>query len=389
MTTTPKRYEQVKGQPGIRKDLHNGNYEAYKTIKRKRYSATFDSLKDARQWRLSYVPLEEKALELQMTLGDLIKLYITERLSHLATSTRGVRLDRIRIFNDLATHEVERLTPEIIRRFFQKQVNSSRSSQSRRMNFDGEIKDLRAILNWYRENYNYKYVVPIIAKHLRASCTITKEKKVKQKLSAEEFIRFFYALDPFYRDVALVQSRIAARIGEVAGLQFSSIDIQNRSLLVKHVVVYGRKKEFVELKANPKSGDIRSCFITDDLLEVLIRRKANKNKSNDYVFHVNGEPLKYRSVQHAYDYALKKVGLIHKTSGTHMIRHFTATLTRLVCGNLDAVQSVTGHKSMKLVEHYGALSSTLQGDSISKVETFLKQKSNQLSNECAANVQAT
>ncbi len=389
MTIPTKRYEQVKGQPGIRKDLQNGNYEAYKTIKRKRYSATFDSLREAKQWRLSYVPVEEKAVELKMTLGELIQVYITERMAHLAASTRGVRLDRIKIFEELSTYEVEKLSPELIRRFFQKQANASRSSQSRRMNFDGEIKDLRAILNWYRENYNYKYVVPIIAKNLRASCTIKKEKKIKQKLTAEEFIRFFEALDPFYRDVALVQSRIAGRIGEVAGLQFSSIDVQNRSLLVKHVVVYGRKKEFVELKANPKSGDIRSCFITDDLMEVLNRRRAIKHRTNDYVFHLNGEPLKYRSVQHAYDYALKKVGLIHKTSGTHMIRHFTATLTRLVCGNLDAVQSVTGHKSMKLVEHYGALSSTLQGDSISKVESFLKQKSAQLSSECAANVQGS
>lgn len=387
MTNPPKRYEKVKGQPGIRKDLQTGHYEAYKTINRKRYSETFDSLKDARQWRLTFVPVEEKAIELKMTLGELIEVYITERLNHLAASTRGVRLDRIKLFKDLSAHEVEKLSPEQIRRFFQKQANAARFSQSRRMNFDGEIKDLRAILNWYRENYNYKYVVPIIAKNLRASCTIRKDKKIKQKLTAEEFIKFFDALDPFYRDVALVQSRIAGRIGEVAGLQFSSVDFHNRSLLVKDVVVYGRKKEFIELKSNPKSGDIRSCFITDDLMEVLKRRQVLKHHNNDYVFHINGEPLKYRSVQHSYDYALKKVGLIHKTSGTHMIRHFTATLTRLVCGNLDAVQSVTGHKSMKLVEHYGALSSTLQSDSISKVESFLKQKSAQLSSECAANVQ--
>ncbi len=255
------------------------------------------------------------------------------------------------------------------------------------MNFESEIKDLRAILNWYRETYNYKYVVPIIAKRLRACCTIKKEKKLKEKLSAEEFIMFFGALDPFYRDVALIQSRIAGRIGEVAGLQFMSVDLKNRSLLVKHVVVYGRRKEFVELKANPKTGDIRSCFITDDLLEGLNRRLAAKSPKSDYVFHVDGEPLKYRSVQHAYDHALKKVGLFHKTSGTHMVRHFTATLTRLVCGNLDAVQSVTGHKSIKLVEHYGALSSTLQSDSITKVELFLKQKSVEMNQGCAEGVQ--
>lgn len=387
MTTKPKRYEQLKNCPGVRKDLTTNNYEAYKTIKGERYSATFESLKDAKVWRLTFIPVEEKVLARKMNLGELIEEYKKEHLAGLAYSTRAVRLDRIKIFDDILHLDVEKLTPDILHKFFKTKASAARSSQSRRMNFDGEIKDLRAILNWYRENYNYQYVVPIIAKKLRASCTIKKDRKIKEKLSADEFIQFFDALDPFYRDVALVQSRIAGRIGEVAGLQFQSIDFKNRTLLVKHVVVYGRKKEFIELKSNPKTGDIRSCYITDDLLEVLKRRLILKHRSNDYVFHVNGEPLKYRSVQHAYDYALKKVGLIHKTSGTHMIRHFTATLTRLVCGNLDAVQSVTGHKTMKLVEHYGALASTLQGDSITKVESFLKQKLAQLGSECAANVQ--
>ena len=387
MNAKLKRYEPVKGSPGIRKDLSNGRYEAYKGIKGTRHSATFDGLREARQWRLTFVPISEKAIKLKMNLGELIEVYKAEYLPTLASSTRGVRLDRIKIFETISHLEVETLTPESIKRFFQARANLARATNPRRMNFDGEIKDLRAILNWYRETYNYKYVVPIIAKRLRASCTITKEKKIKGKLSAEEFLLFFKALDPFYRDVALVQSRIAGRISEIAGLQFQSIDFENHTLLVKHVVVYGRKKEFVELKANTKTGDNRSCFITNDVLDVLKRRLAVKSHLSDYVFHIDGEPLKYRSVQHAYDHALKKVGLFGKTSGTHMVRHFTATLTRFVCGNLDAVQSVTGHKSLKLVEHYGALSSTLQADSISKVELFLKQKSKEMDNSCAAHVQ--
>lgn len=61
-----------------------------------------------------------------------------------------------------------------------------------------------------------------------------------------------------------------------------------------------------------------------------------------------------------------------------MLRHFTATLTRLVCGNLDAVQSVTGHKTAKLVEHYGAIAPTLQSDSIRKVEEHLKKRAKEM-----------
>ncbi len=375
MESKTKRYEKVKGQPGIRKNLHTGKFEAYKKLNGTRYSSTFERLLDARHWRMTFMPLEKKAILQKMTVGELMEAYINEYLPGLASSTRAVRLDRIKIFKDIENHLVEELTPEIIKRFFQGQVVIARERKSQRMNFDGEIKDLRAILNWYRENFNYRYVVPVIAKRLQVTCTIRKEKRIKEKLSAKEFLLFLNALDPFYKDVALVQSRIAGRIGEVAGLQLSSIDFEKNTVLVKDVVVYGRKKEFVELKANPKTGEIRYCELTQDLKEVLLRRLLVKSPNSDYVFQLEGQPLKYRSIQHAYDSALKKVGLYGKTSGTHMVRHFTATITRLVCGNLDSVQAVTGIKTQKLLAHYGSLSSSLQAQSISKVEEHLRNLS--------------
>jgi integrase len=375
-----KRYEKVKGQTGIRRNLKTNKVEAYKKIGGKTYSATFDTIIEARNWRLTYAPPEEKARSLKMTFGELIEAYRMEHLSTLALSTQGVKLDRIKIFKSLETYQVEDLSPDIITRFFQSQVNKAKGQNSRRLNFDGEIKDLTSILNWYRENYNYKFVVPMITKKLRRLCILKSEKRVKEKLTAEEFLRFFNALDPFYQDVALVQSRIAGRISEVAGPQFSCVDFNNRTLMIKNVVVYGRRKEFLELKPMPKNNEIRACFMTDDLLRVIQRRLNEKHPTSDYVFHHEGKPLKYRSVQHAYNYALKKVGLDKKTSGTHMLRHFTATLTRLVCGNLDAVQSVTGHKTSRLVEHYGVIAKTLQSESITKVEEHLREKSKEM--EC-------
>ena len=377
-TNTRKRYEKVKGQAGIRRDTKTGKLLVCKKIKGTPFYATFDHLMDAKHWKNTFLPPEEKAISLKMTLGELKVNYIRDHLANLASSTKGVRLDRLKIFDELHNHKVEELTPEIINRFFMKKTQEARDSKSRRKNFDGEIKDIRAMLNWYREVYNYKYAVPVITKRLKSICTISREKRVKEKLSAEEFIQFWNQLSPDYQDIALIQSRIAGRICEAAGLQFKCIDFEKRILTVKYVVVYGRKKEFVELKPFPKEEDVRYCHITDDMLEVLKRRLKLKQPNSDYVFHISEQPIKYRSVQHSYDYALKKAGLYGKTSGTHMLRHFTATLTRLVCGNLDAVQAVTGHKSIKLVQHYGTLSSTLQGDSITKVEQFLKQKSVEL-----------
>jgi len=372
---TRVRYETIKGHPGIRRDTNTGKLLATKKIKGKAYSSTFERLLDAKHWKNTFIPIEERIKTLKMTFGELRLQYVRDHLSTLAASTRGVRLDRLKIYDPLNEYEVEDLSPEIINRFFMKETAAAKLKNSRRMNFHGEIKDLNAILNWYRETYNYRYAVPVMTKKLKAISTISKEKRIKEKLSGEEFLLFFNQLPELYKDVALVQSRVAGRISETVGIQFKCVNFKERFLWIKYAVVYGRRKEFLELKLIPKEGDKRKCFLTDDLNEVLNKRFKLKHPDSDFVFHINGMPLKYRAIQHAYDHALTKAGLRDKTSGTHMLRHFTATMTRQVCGNLDAVQAVTGHKSMKLVQHYGELSKALQGDSIARVETYLNSLS--------------
>lgn len=377
------RYQRV--SEGIRKDLKTGNYEAYKKVNGVRYCKTFRTIIEARSWRGSYVPSEIRSKNGKLTFGEVLDLYIKEHLSHLAKSTQGVRLDRLKFFDEFSSKEIESITPNFIHRFFLNKKRIARTTTPRRMNFDQEIKDLCGVFNWYKDHFNYRFFNPVLTKRLKSSCVIRKEDKLREKLSADEFIKFLNALHPFYRDVAIVQTRMAGRISEVAGLQFKNIDFENKKLMVKDIVVYGRKKEFVELKSNPKSGEIRQCYLTPNLEEVLRRRFDLKAPDSDYVFHMNGEPLKYRSVQHAYDSALKKVGLYGRFSGTHILRHFTAGITRLVCGNIDAVQAVTGHKSVKLAEHYSGLDSSLQADSITKVENFLEGLNK--SEGCAKDVQ--
>lgn len=364
------RYQSIPGQKGIRKDLKSGKYEAYKKINGKRFSQYFDKISEAKAWRLTFVPTEEKIAEKSLALKDLIEYYVENHVSKLATSTRLVRLDRLKIFKELESTKVESITPDLLSRFFTRKAKEAVEAKSKRMNFHQEIADLNAIFNYYKENFNYRFFNPV-TKGLKASSVIKKNAKAKEKMSAEEFLTFFNALDPYYQDVCLVQSRLAARISEVAGLQVGSIDFKKGKIVVKDVVVWGRKKEFVELKTNPKSGEIRECFITPDLETVLKRHLKNRFQGSGYVFHVNGKPLSYRSIQHAYDHALKKVGLYGRFSGTHIIRHFTAGITRLVCGNVDAVQAVTGHKSVRLAEHYSGLPSQIQSKAITQVEDYL------------------
>ncbi len=268
-------------------------------------------------------------------------------------------------------------------RFFTEKVNEAIKKKSKRMNFHQEIADLNALFNYYKEHFNYRFHNPV-TKGLKASSVVRKNTRAKEKMSAQEFLLFFNALPEFYRDVALVQSRLAARVGEVAGLQISNIDFKKDKAIVKDVVVWGRKKEFIELKPNPKNGEIRTCHLTPDLKEILLKRVRLKSSVSDYVFHIDGLPLKYRAIQYNYDHALKKVGLYGRFSGTHLIRHGMASIALEVCENISFVQALTGHKTLKLAQHYSGLPTKLQEKAALQVESYL----NEVALLSVANVQA-
>jgi integrase len=83
---------------------------------------------------------------------------------------------------------------------------------------------------------------------------------------------------------------------------------------------------------------------------VLKRREAFRIPRNDYVFHVEGNPLNYCTIQINYRGAQRKSGIPY--TGTHMLRHGMAKLARQIGGGLDAVLAMTGHKDLKLADHY-------------------------------------
>ena len=94
----------------------------------------------------------------------------------------------------------------------------------------------------------------------------------------------------------------------------------------------------------------------------------------NFVFHIDGRPLKYREIQYRYDKALKKAGLKHKYSATHILRHSMANLVRERLG-LEHAQAVGGWKTRSLVEHvYTQQPAHLTHDALKNIENFMLPK---------------
>lgn len=180
----------------------------------------------------------------------------------------------------------------------------------------------------------------------------------------------------FWYDFSLTQFLLACRVQEIAGLQKANIDFKNRVITIREVVVWSKKtKQFSYLKKLPKNGEEKVLYLSDELLEVLKARIETDKSNSPYVFHDGGLPLNYRRIQYNYEWALDKVGLGEKFSGTHFLRHSMATLVRSVTGSLDSVQALTGHKDNKLVQHYAGLQIDESKKAIIAVGKYMVERS--------------
>jgi integrase len=232
----------------------------------------------------------------------------------------------------------------------------------RRFSFDREIQTLRAILNWYRENYDVMFTVPILKRHFISGTLKKKSNRKAPKMSKDQVKCFFDSLeDEFWKDFACIHFFMAGRVQEPAGLQLENIDFRNRVLRISDVSVWGHDKKFMYLKEVPKNGEDRLVSLNNTMINVLRRRvsddrsepceffRESDSKRLNFVFHLKGQPLTYRQIQHHYNKALKKAELWPEFSATHILRKAMANIVRQSLG-LEAAQAVGGWKSRSIVE---------------------------------------
>ena len=104
------------------------------------------------------------------------------------------------------------------------------------------------------------------------------------------------------------------------------------------------------------------------------------------MFHVDGKPLNYCTIQSNYKIAQKKSGVPY--TGTHCLRHGMATLAREVGGmGLDSVVAMTGHKDLKIADHYSKIDGEVQKEtSLRILEHIQKLQNRQIQSEMPENV---
>jgi len=146
------------------------------------------------------------------------------------------------------------------------------------------------------------------------------------------------------REMLLIALRTGMRQGEIRGLQWSSIDWQSRSLVVRHT----RCDRNASL-TSPKSNRERYIPLDSDLYEMLFRRK----QESGYVFtnpDRQNAPYTSHHLLERLEPICAKVGMRKAT--WHMLRHTFATQLTLKGHSLTVVKELLGHSTITTTMRY-------------------------------------
>lgn len=189
----------------------------------------------------------------------------------------------------------------------------------------------------------------------------TDEPKERGTLTLDEVRALLEAPIP-KRDRAIIGLGCLAglRRGEIRGLLWSDVDLDTRTLHVRHNYVDGEGNKEPKTKS---SGDV---IMLDLLAEILSELKAESRfvDPDDFVIWkpARGEPLTGRSIDRAFLSALDKIG-IDKDQRTerritlHSTRHTFVSFARREMPDF-VVATLSRHKTTRMLDNYSHSDST-------------------------------
>ncbi len=132
------------------------------------------------------------------------------------------------------------------------------------------------------------------------------------------------------------------RQGELKGLQWSSINWRNRSIVVRH-----SRNDYTKELETPKNNKERSIPLADDLYQTLLARKEKEG----YVFlDVDGEPFNHKRLSRRLANICKLLSM--RKIGWHTFRHTFASHLAMRGVPLNAVQILMGHSTIAMTARY-------------------------------------
>lgn len=271
------------------------------------------------------------------------------------THCREVKVDKI----PLGCYKVNEVTPKLLYRFFRGLTKDREYTRQ-------TIRNIRGVLNGM---FNYAVEGEIIEtnpvrdvdlKQMTYKPTMSKSDDVYSYDEAQTLLSVLRDVDddPYALAIRL-DFNMFIRVGEIAGLKWENVDIENRSIFICHQITYEpemnddltftEKKMVTEgyLKGCTSQG-YRSEYLTDEAIDVLEKAKR-LNPDSEFVFYPFGRPILTTTFNKRLKKYCEKAGIPYRSS--HKIRFYAASAA-YDGKNLPQISKMMGHSQISTTMHY-------------------------------------
>lgn len=243
-----------------------------------------------------------------------------------------------------------------------------------RKSFGKEIELLSTVFNWYRDNKNEAFVVPLTSRHReKAKYKDIAPRRQDYFIRPEETRNWIDWLKehrkPVYWQLATFLVLTGCRVGEACALKWDAIDFETKIARVLRTIYWDHHtKQPILTDTTKTQGSNRIIALPEELISMLLEMKS-KSGDSEWIFpSKQGLALKYNAIQSAFNAGFLALGLPWRS--THICRHTFATISLMATDSLSGVQASLGHTKQSMTEKYAKVVAMLQTGNAEKTASL-------------------
>ncbi|WBL16339.1 site-specific integrase [Sutcliffiella sp. NC1] len=240
---------------------------------------------------------------------------------------------------------------------------------------------IKKSINIIKSSLEHAIDTELLSKNVAKKATLPKEKKKEMEVWSKQEVQTFLKVAKGDRLYALFYLALTTgmRQGELLGLRWKDIDLDNQLLRVNQVLAHNGKDIISEAKTEKSNRTVELGESTISVLKAhrkqLLQEKLLQGKGyqdNDLVFCTPlGTPLNSSNIRSRnFNGLIKQAGL--KKIRFHDLRHTCATLLLSEGVNVKIISEMLGHSNIKItLDTYSHVLPTMQKEAVNKLENMI------------------